>query len=408
MSTRYSASYFNIHQKALNAPPINDIDQVAEVVSTVTPLLLSQAGVATPYSTPSLPRWRKARDTLRAGGTDNARIAFVGDSKTRGFGAGTATSNGHLTTGAAPKSKPARVGQLLAAAGIPSITDTIFGTGGAASIPDAIAYDPRLSGFSGWGGGQTSLGGAAFYSGNTNPGTFTPSKAVNRVSVFYAQNSASGSFSVTKGSETFTFNTAGPATALVRAEVTFVTKDAAPISIARTAGNGIHIVGLTAWDSTLPGIEIGNFGVVGVTSEFQANTSQGFSPANALVTYAPALTVVNLGTNDLTIGDKSLTNYLANMAVIIDKAQISGDGIILWPAVAGSGATGGTDDVRAVWKAQLRTLAASKGCVFLDEEAVFGGRAGAVSGGWFADGLHESAAAYLSLATPLTRLLLDS
>jgi len=64
--------------------------------------------------------------------------------------------------------------------------------------------------------------------------------------------------------------------------------------------------------------------------------------------------------------------------------------------------------VRAVWKAQLRTLATSKGCVFLDEEAVFGGRTGAVNGGWFADGRHESAAAYLSLATPLTRLLLDS
>ena len=46
--------------------------------------------------------------------------------------------------------------------------------------------------------------------------------------------------------------------------------------------------------------------------------------------------------------------------------------------------------------------------MFLDEEAVFGGRSGAVSGGWFADGLHESAAAYLSLATLLTRLLLDS
>lgn len=408
MSTRYSASYFNLHHKALNAPPITDIEQVAEVVLAVTPLLLSQAGVATPYSTPALPRWRKARDTVRAGGTDNVRIAFVGDSKTRGFGAGTATSNGQLTTGAAPKSKPARVGQLLAAAGISTITDTIFGTGGAATMPDAVSYDPRLSGFSGWGGGQNSLGGAAFYTGNTNPGIFSPSKAIDRITVFYAQSSGSGSFSVTRGSETFTFSAAGAVSALGRAEVTFTTKDAAPISIARTSGGGVSIVGLTAWDSAVPGIEIGNFGVVGVRSEFQANTSQGVSPANALATYAPALTVVNLGTNDLVIGDKSLTNYLANMAVIIDKAQISGDVIILWPAVAGSSATGGTDDMRALWKAQLRTLAASKGCVFLDEEAVFGGRAGAVSGGWFADGLHESAAAYLSLATPLTRLLLDS
>lgn len=408
MFTRYSASYFNLHQKALNAPPITDIEQVAEVVSTVTPLLLSQAGVATPYSTPALPRWRKARDTLRAGGTENVRIAFIGDSKTRGYGAGTATSNGHLTTGAAPKSKPARVGQLLAAAGIPAITDTIFGTGGAATMPDAVSYDPRLSGFSGWGGGQVSLGGAAFYTGNTNLGIFTPSKAIDRVTVFYAQSSGSGSFSVTKGPETFTFSAAGSVSALGRAEVTFTTKDAAPISIARTTGGGVNIVGLTAWDSAVPGIEIGNFGVVGVRSEFQANTTQGVSPANALATYAPALTVVNLGTNDLVIGDKSLTNYLANMAVIIDKAQISGDAIILWPAVAGSAVTGGTDDVRAAWKAQLRTLAMLKGCVFLDEEAVFGGRAGAVSGGWFADGLHESAAAYLSLATPLTRLLLDS
>ncbi|MBB3691440.1 SGNH/GDSL hydrolase family protein [Sphingomonas sp. BK580] len=363
-------------------------------IGSLVATLSNASGVPTPYAGAALPKWRKALNSLRAGVSGNIRIAFVGDSKTRFF----------PLAGAAPKSKPRRVGELLANAGVPTITDTIFGAGGAGTMAEAVSYDPKLSGFSGWGGGNISLGGAAYYSGGTTAGTFTPAKAVDRASFYFVQTPGAATFTVTKGPETFNLTSNGTA-ALGKADVTFTTKDNSPISIARTGGGNFNFVGLVAWDSATPAVEIANFGVAGVQSGFQADTANAWSPANALATYAPSLTVINLGTNDLNQG-QTLATFLANESTIIDKAQLSGDVIVIWPAVAGTTAGGGTDATRAAWKPQLRALAASKGALFLDEEAMFGGRVGAQSGGWFSDDLHEAAPAAFAEASAMTRLIL--
>lgn len=364
---------------------------------------LNAMGVLTPYVAPALPKWSKARDALRAGGTSNPRIAFVGDSKTRGAGVGTNNSLNQGLTGAATKAKHFRLAQLLNQAGIPAQAETWFGSGGTGTIPDAVAYDPRLSGFSGWSGGAASLGGGIFSGGVTNPGQFTPGVAVDRVSLFFRNGSDRPPFSIAKGSETVNVTSDGVAR-ITRFEAAFTSRDTNPVVVTRTSGNSLQLIGLVAWDSSKPAVEIANFGVFGCLSAYQANATDVWSPANALAVYAPHLTVVKLGTNDLN-QSVPLATYLANITTIVQKAQLSGDVIVCWPAVAGTSPTGGNDTVRATWKAALKALAVRLDCVFADEEALFGGRLGAQTNGWFADALHENAAGYFCEANALVRLL---
>ena len=79
-----------------------------------------------------------------------------------------------------------------------------------------------------------------------------------------------------------------------------------------------------------------------------------------------------------------------------------------WPAIAGTGSAAGTNATRAVWKSAVRSLAATKSALFLDEEALLGGRAGAQAGGWFSDDLHEGPPATFAEANALVGVLLGS
>ncbi len=338
----------------------------------------------------SLLKWRTCRGQLRLGIVQTCRIAWVGDSKTFGAGAGTGTK---FTVGAFPYSRPSRVAAILAQGGIPVRTNSWFGSGGMSSIADVMAYDARRTGFSSWSGGSVSLGGAALASGNTNPGNFQPSVPVDRVSVFYAQTPSQGQFTVAKGAESFTINAANATTAIVRAEITFTTKDANPIVITRTAGGFVNIVGEIAWDSATPGAEISNFAVYGVTSAYQADATNAYSPLNALGVYGPHLTIVNLWTNDLNTS-VDIAVAQANMQAIVTKAKVTGDCILEWPSIGGTSPSYGADAVRLQWKAAMANLATVNGCGFVDDELLLGGRAGAVSAALTADGVHEKAEAY--------------
>lgn len=356
--------------------------------------LIASAYTSTGYvlenATPAtLQPWTAAKEALRTSGT-NARFAFVGDSTMRGTGAGTANGGGQLLTGAATKSVPARVAAAFAATGLPVIANSIFGFGGAGSIADAVAYDARLSGFTGWAGGVVSLGGPAFSTQNTNPGTYTPDTPVNRLSVFYFDADTRPPITVTKGSETFTITPSSATPKLSRAEITFATKDASPISFTRASGNSMHIDGLLAWDSTKPGVEIAGFGISGITSAGQADATSGYAPLTALGIYAPHHTLICLGANDLRTG-VSLDTSLANISAIIAKAKVSGSVTVMWHTTAD--AAFGTPAVRAQWRDAQRALAISQGCTFIDMETFLGGQAALAASGILAsDGIHLTAA----------------
>lgn len=370
------------------------------------------APVAAAYATSDIPRWSKTLADARAGLLATpARIAFVGDSKTRGAGAGSANSSGQALSGAAMKARPYRVGEIMRAAGIPVALNTWFGAGGAGTIPDVVAYDPRLSGFTNWGGGGAVLGGGHLVCNVNDPGQMTPNTPVNRVSLFYRDSPGRPDMTITKGADPVVTivppkNAAG---SLIRAEAVFATRDMSPVVLARAAGaaSAMQIAGLVCWDSTAPGIEIANLGVFGVTSAYQAGTADATAPLLALGVYAPHLTVINLGTNDLTTGVARAT-WIANITAIVRQAKISGDVILCWPAVAGVSPSGGSDGDRAVWRAALKQLATDEGCLFVDEEALTGGRAATQSGGWFADSVHENGSAYYRQAAALARVIINA
>lgn len=354
-------------------------------------------------SAANLLAWATARGKLRSGMADVARIAFVGDSKTVGAGAGSGTQ---ATIGAFARSRPARVAALLAVAGLPVRTDAFFGTAGLGTMPDVLAYDPRRSGFTGWTGGVASLGGGAMSTGNGNPGSFQPGGPVDRCSVFFRNGSDRPVFTVAKGAETVTVTPSGAVNTFVRQEVSFAARDAGPIVITRTGtASNLHFVGLVAWDNARPGVEIANFGVYGVTSAYQADMGSPGAPVAALASYAPHLTIINLGTNDVAQGVMQAT-WLANLRTIIGQARASGSVILCWPAIGGAAPVGGADAVRAHWRNGARALAQETGCLFIDEEALLGGRAAAQASGALPDGLHEAAWAYDIQAGAIARAIL--
>ncbi len=343
--------------------------------------------------------WVTARAKLRADGTP-ARSAWVGDSKTAGAGAGT---GGLLMDGALAKSRPSRAGALLANAGIPVVADAFFGTKGLGSIAAVIAYDPRLSGLSGWGGGVVVLGGSTLQTGNTNPLNFQPSKSVDRVSVLHRRQSGGATFTVAKGAESFSVDSNSAANDLLRTEITFATKSNSPIIITRTGGGSMEIAGLVAWDSAAPGVEISNFGVYGTVSSFHTVSTNPYSPLNALAYYAPHLTIINLGTNDLA-QSVPLETYIANIRALVNAAKTTSSVILCWPAI-GVNATFGDDATRAQWRATLRSLAIELGCGFVDEDKLLGGRIASQAAGAFADTIHERAWAYDVQADTLSAVI---
>ncbi|CAN5322335.1 hypothetical protein BH09PSE3_BH09PSE3_23370 [soil metagenome] len=237
----------------------------------------------------TLTKWPNARSKVRSGST-NARIALYGDSKTAGAGAGTGAQ---FMDGAFPKSRAYRMGQLLVAAGTPTILDTWFGAAELATVANVLAYDTRRTGFSGWTLGNLTMGGRFMSCANTNPGNFQPSKPVDRCSVFHLKGVAEGQFTVSKGAETFPVTSLAGTSSLERFEIQFTTKDANPIIITRTTSpstNQIDICGMVAWDSAAPGVELANFGRYGITSAAAAAVGNPWSPLTALGTYAPDLT----------------------------------------------------------------------------------------------------------------------
>ena len=375
----------------------------ARKAASVDQLLIRSDGFYAPPG--SLSKWRKCRSQLLTGAVTVCRAAFVGDSKTFGAGAG---AGAQYTNGAFPFARPARVAARLAASGVPIRTDSWFGAGGMGTIAAVLAYDTRRTGFSSWTGGSISLGGGALATSNTNPGNFQPSKAVDRVSVFYVQTPSQGTFTVAKGAESFTINAANATTALIRAEVTFATKDANPIVITRTTGGFVNIVGEVAWDSAAAGVEVANFGIYGSVTSYMADTTSVYSPGNALAVYAPVITIINAGTNDLAQG-VSLASWLTSMQLLITTAKASGDCMVEWPTIASTSipASGNGDaPTRRAFRVALFNLAVSNGCGYVDDSQTLTDPATALANGAFGDAaLHEAGWAYDAEAAPIARAL---
>lgn len=364
------------------------------------------------YATAALPKWSIAWAKAQAGAaTRPARLLFVGDSKTMGAGASKVVDGPKYITDVFTRSKSAHVARLLRRSC--AVYEGFVGYNGASTPAERMLYDPRVT-LTNTGGGVRALAGTIT---SSSVGTFISYAhgvaPVDRFSVLTQWDITRPAFSVSKGSETFTLTPAG-ATANVasRQEVVFATKDAAAITLTKGAGTSgtTPIIAGVAWDSANPGVEVMNAGVYGITAKATVTPQNGndMDYLPVLAVYAPDLTVIALGTNDVTGvsgPNVSLSDYLAAITSIATVAKVTGDVIVIWNAVGGNNPANGDDVTRAIWKSALRDLCQNNGYLFLDEEQFFGSRNAAQAAGAYRDGTHENDWAYVLQGAALERVI---
>lgn len=343
--------------------------------------------------------WRSAQAKLKKGVLNVLRVAWVCDSKGAGAGAGTGTQR---MDGAFPKSVVSQFADMLVADGF-TIRESWFGAAGLANPAAIVAYDPRRSGFTGWGGGAVSLGGACLAAGSSaGIGYFQSSRAIDRTSVFVRISTGGGQLKVAKGSESFTINTVG-AEGFLRSEIVFTTKSTDPVQYSWQSGGFVSVIGGVTWDSAQPGVEVANFSIYGTTSIIQSGTATPSAPLSALGSYQPHLTFIKLWTNDLNTG-VALAAADAALRAIVSKGKLTGSVVLIWPSIGGAAPAYGSDAVRAMWRAKALKIALDLGAVFFDEEAMLGGRAGANASGALPDNVHAAEWAQLLEAVAHFRL----
>ena len=149
--------------------------------------------------------------------------------------------------------------------------------------------------------------------------------------VYYLSNSGLGTISATAtGGTAATANTSTtPGYGI--AKITAVAGSAGVGNSVTISGSGgaVYVLGIEPFLSTTATVRIANVGVAGSTTANWADTSP-WASVQAVEAYAPDLTIIELSTNDA-ITAISSSVVQANLAAIIQAAQLSGDVIILTP-----------------------------------------------------------------------------
>jgi lysophospholipase L1-like esterase len=114
------------------------------------------------------------------------------------------------------------------------------------------------------------------------------------------------------------------------------------LRLRRVAGN-VWIDGVIASKSTATRVHVINWGASGTVAFNHAVTTSPWSPAAALATIAPDLTIINLTINDgqaaTAVGPLGVsTAYLTSLQTIVTQAKISGDVLLMTGAPSAIGA----------------------------------------------------------------------
>ncbi|GAA4220310.1 hypothetical protein GCM10022253_24160 [Sphingomonas endophytica] len=377
----------------------------------VTTADLTAAGVNTlNRSTANTVRWRAALARYFTSGY-RPKLLFIGDSKDVGIGAGTASDGTFQSVGAASRNKTAYVAQMLAARGFNVNRQSWAGAAGLSSTAAVNGYDPRRTIPSSWGYGSFSLGGGRLNSANPNTDAMTivPDAGVitDRVDILAVTSAGLGTISVSDGTTTATQST-NAADGIQRLTFTGFSRGAGKTySIARTSVNtgSIRIIATIALDSTRPEIEILNAGASGSTTANWNSGANPESPLNAIPAYAPDMSVIQLGTNDMgPSANISVGAFSANLAAIVAAAKTTGDCVVELPTQPPVGAA--SYQVYPSYIAAARGVAFSAGCIVIDHGARLGSWATASAAGFMFDPLHETASGYADEARPVADALI--
>lgn len=356
----------------------------------------------------NLARWYLAKAKMRAEGY-RPRIVYGGTSKVMNLGGGTALSGQQFAANAEPTSRSRHFAKMLADAGIPTNHEAICGIKGLGTLPNLIAYDPRLArSSSAWAAdpAYVSIGGAPIRGngaatetfGLTLPATMT----FDRVQIYYFGASGSGVLRTSDNAgvidTTDTFNAGNVLSNKVINMTTRGTGKSLTWNRQETNVNPVFLQMAIPYDSQSPAVDIINAGISGsMTATWKVN-AYGYTVFPALRSIGGDLGIFGIMTNDMAQANNVLpSTWKANIKQIITQWMTDATGTRVRDAVIEveslcSRASYGSAETQAAYVAAAYEVADELDIPLVDLAAQFGGSYSAASGwGVFADTAHENA-----------------
>lgn len=303
--------------------------------------------------------WHKAIANVRNGG--RGTLVFAGDSTCAGAGAG---SGGTTNYNGAYATNAIRRFATLINSKIPVSDNSFFND---QSVPVAYGtYDTRVTLGTGWGNLQSSFGGNMFHFATGAAGTlgFTPVGQIDTFTVYWLQLSGNGSFTVNiDGAASIGTITTGVGATIVRATTFTVAKGAHTINLVATNDAAFYMLGVKAYDSTTPAIDIIQACSSGATVAAYVNGNGAWNTVNVLPFLAPDLLDIGLTINDSNLGT-ALSSYTSGLQTLIGYGQLSGD--VVLRAGPPSNTVAATNGTLALYTGALGRLAVTNNSGFLD------------------------------------------
>lgn len=274
-------------------------------------------------------------------GDGDMRLLCAGDSTTAGAKASTAA------TYVGQKAYPRRLAELLNTYMVPAAP----GLAAPRGTSSAITADTRWTAGAGWAmNGWTNAycgfggKGANFRGTGVTGGALTfqePGVLADTFDVYYRRAPSSGTagtFSVqATGGSVVNGDAAAVGGAPRLDKVTVTAGSAAPTNVVTilglTAAKNVEITHIVPRLSTKAQVLVGNAGISGSTTTdwvtySSNNIANDFGGLGAIKSYAPDLTILDLGINDANALASPVADYISRLQQIVAAAQVSGDVII--------------------------------------------------------------------------------
>ena len=251
------------------------------------------------------------------------RVLVVGDSLTAGRGAG---SGSVQMDGARALSWPTIMTNTLQSWGFNAQAESFCegnNTGG--SLP---LYDPRITmGSFGIGAGRVMGGLGVTANTNTLPLIFTPTSNCDTFELYLPTNTTfgTGTYQINANGTPVAFSENG--TAALQKIVITPTLGANDVRItAATSSNTVYVSPIVAYNAASKPFVIMNMGSRNFSTTDWIQADSPWRPFPSIVTYAPDITLISLGINDLrTSGaNNSVNTFSTNMQSLITQAASGG------------------------------------------------------------------------------------
>lgn len=346
--------------------------------------------------------WRRGLNNAITG-QRSAKILCVGDSTTRGFGAGVDAFGW-----------PGYLAKVLSGRGFSSQRGLVIPefTRQSQAVDPRIAYGANWAPFSsagagGWANLDVLWEGTVAATGMT----FTPGVPADRFDIYWLGSTGTGSFQASiDGQAATVINTTSGSQTLGKTTVT--TTDGVHANPVLTLNNvtvaPVFVGGIEGQNGVTPAICVGNAGVNASFADNEWNQlSAGHTgPLDWINKYAPDLLLLMLGVND-TVSGFGVGSFTAAMSTIAANSIAAGASVMLMSPIPINPAAGSTS-LESQYAQALLSLATSLGCGYVDVFNRWEGPGGygiLNPLGWYFDNIHPSLIGYSDLATTIATAL---